>query len=156
MTRITVKTNAKVVRQGLENLAGDLPTIGRRRLRTTSERIKRKMQEYPNERPGQSRRSSHPTLGTIYRAVRYRRTGNYGRGWVIDGATNGYAIRNDVRRKGRRYSVYVGGDSKGNRQAWMHKDRWNVFKTVADVEIAKLPGDMSKDITQAARQRGLK
>ena len=155
MTRLSIKTNAKVVRQGLENFAGDVPTVGRRRLRTTSERIKRTMQEYPDERPGQSVSSSHATLGTIFRAARYRRTGNYGRSWVIDGAPNGYVIKNNATRKGKPYSMFVGGDAYGNRQAWMHKGRWHVFRDVVDKEVAKLPPEVSNDLTLAARRRGL-
>lgn len=155
MTRITVKTNANIVRQGLEDLAGDIPQVGRRRLRTTMERVKRRMQEYPGERAGQSARSSHPVLGTIIRAVRYRRTGNYGRGWVIEGADDGYAIKNNVSRKGRSYAKYVGGDAYGNSQAWMHKGRWPLLRDVVEDEVKKLPDVISKDIQLAARRRGL-
>ena len=157
MTRISIRTNnLKVVRQGLENFAGDVPTVGRRRLRTVTERIKRRLQEYPGERSGQSVRVAHGTLGTIIKAVRYRRTGNYGRGWVISNRQDGYEIRNDVRNKrGRRYARYVGGDAQGKGQAWMHKGRWGLFRTIVNEETARLPQEVSNDLSIAARKRRL-
>ena len=155
MPQITIKTTAPLVRQGLEDLAKEIPLIGRRRLRTTTNRIVRRMQAYPAERAGQSISSSHAVLGTIFRAVRYRRTGNLGRSWTVTGRDNGYTIKNDARRKGKAYGKYVVGDSQGDGQAWMHAGRWQLFRNVVDDEVSKMPPEVSGDINSAARRRGL-
>lgn len=154
MPQITIKTNAPLVRQGLEDLAKEIPLIGRRRLRTATERIKRRMQAYPEERAGQSVASSHPVLGTIFRAARYRRTGNLGRSWTIESRDKGYTIKNNASRKGREYAKYVVGDAAGDGQAWMHVGRWQLFRTVTDEEVAKLPPEILNDISVAGRRIG--
>lgn len=144
----------ELVRQGLQDLNAEVPQIGRRGIRTVMERIKRRMQAYPPERPGQSRTGSHAVLGTTYIAVRYRRTGRLGRSWVIerDGNT-GYIIKNDARnRYGRRYTRYVVGDAYGQSQAWMHQGRWQVLRDVVEEELAKLPPQIENEITMVARR----
>lgn len=145
----------ELVRQGLQDLNAEIPKIGRRGIRTVMERIKRRMQVYPPERPGQSRTGSHPVLGTTYIAVRYRRTGRLGRSWVIERNGNtGYILKNDARspRYGRRYTKYVVGDAYGQSQAWMHKGRWQVTRDVVEEEVAKLPAPIEQEITMVARR----
>lgn len=157
--QISVTTNAPLVRQGLENLTAELPKIGRRRIRTMMERVKRKMQAYPPEPAGQSVSSSHPVLGTIFHgaAGRYRRTGRLGQSWVIEdaGSGSGYKISNDASNRGRRYGHYVVGDAYGTGQAWMHQGRWQKLRDVVDEEVAKLPPEVEKEINMVARRVGL-
>lgn len=157
--QISVTTNAPLVRQGLENLTKELPQIGRRRIRTVMERIKRKMQEYPPEPSGQSISSSHSVLGTIFRgaAGRYRRTGKLGASWVIaEAGATGYKIANNATgRGGRRYGHYVVGDAYGTSQAWMHVGRWQKLRDVVDEEVAKLPPEIEQEINMVARRVGL-
>jgi len=159
MPQISVKTTAPLVRQGLENLTAEIPQIGRRRIRTVMERIKRRMQEYPPEPAGQSTASSHSALGTIFRPTkgRYRRTGNLGASWKIEeiSGSMGYTISNDAQRKGRSYGQYVVGDAYGTSQAWMHQGRWQKLRDVAEEEVDTLPEDVNNEILMVARRNNL-
>lgn len=143
----------ELVRQGMQDLNSEVPKIGRRGIRTVMDRIKRRMQAYPPERPGQSRKISHPILGTAFVAIKGR-TGRLGRSWVIERVGDtGYMIKNDARNKyGRRYGKWVVGDAYGTSQAWMHQGRWQVFRDVTEEELAKLPHDVEQEITMVARR----
>lgn len=139
MTKITIRVDGEMVRQGLEDLSAELPRIGRRRLRTFANRVVRKMQDYPPERPGQ----------------RYQRTGNLFYHWKIEETANGYAIENTATRKGRAYPQYVVGDAYGTSQAWMHTGRWSKLRDVVDQEAQTLPPEIEDDIVLVARRDGL-
>lgn len=150
--------NARLVRQGAQNLDAEIPQVGRRQIRTSLNRIIRIMQAYPPERPGQYRTGSHPILGTTYIAVRYKRTGRLGRSWVIERkGDNGYVIKNDARspKTRKRYAQYVVGNAYGAGQAWMHKGRWDVFRDVVDDEMQTLPAPINREIEMVARRNNV-
>jgi hypothetical protein len=155
--RISVKVETGLVRQGLQDLFAEVPKIGRRQIRTVMERIKRRMQEYPAERPGQSIPTAHAILGTVYQRApgRYKRTGNLGSHWYIaDFKDQGYTIGNTAEHKDKQYGRYVVGDAFGTGQAWMHKGRWQLLRDVTDEEIDKLPPEIIKEIQLVARREG--
>lgn len=153
--KLSINFNAEIVRQGLQDLAAEIPKIGRQGIRTVMERIKRKMQEYPAERAGQSVRQVHAVLGYTIVAKRYRRTGNLGSHWAIEPLKNGYAIENTAQFKGRRYGRYVVGDAYGTGQAWMHKGRWKLMRDVVEEELQELPREIEDTIEMVARREGL-
>ena len=64
---------------------------------------------YPPERPGQ----------------RYKRTGRLGRSWKVSTRGQSVVIENTAP-----YSGYVVGDGAGQRQAWTHRGRWWLGRTV--------------------------
>lgn len=157
--RLSVTVRGELVRKGLQDLTNaEAPKIGRQQMRTAMERIKRRMQVYPDEPAGQSLASSHPVLGTVYRTARgrYRRTGLLGQSWSIDEleGDKGYSLVNTAARKGRHYGVYVVGNAYGKRQAWMHQGRWQLLRTVSEEEIAKLPREILSQVSTAARRKG--
>lgn len=135
---ITLK-NAELVRKGLQDLAAEIPKIGKLQIYRAGQAIVRKMKEYPPERRGQ----------------RYIRTYRFQGGWTLTGTTNGYTIRNAWDK-----AKYVVGNAYGLEQAWMHVStdqgkRWNVFRDVQEDEINKLPEEISKEISMVARRVGL-
>ena len=139
MTQLTFRVGpgAKIVRQGLQDLAVAVPKIGRRQVRNTLERIKKIMKVYPPERSGQL----------------YTRTFKLKRGWKIQTAgPTGYTISNRARFRGRSYVKYVVGSATGTMQAWMHKGRWPLFRNVVDAEGAKLPFEIARHIRIKARK----
>jgi hypothetical protein len=139
MTQLTIKVNGELVRMGLQDLSAELPKIGRRQIRTVMNRIVRRQQAYPGERPGQT----------------YKRTGKLFYSWKIEEVENGYRISNTAARKGRSYAQYVVGDAYGTSQAWMHKGRWELTRDVVDQEIEKLPQDIEDEIIMVARRINL-
>lgn len=137
--QLSIRVNGELVRKGLQDLGAEIPKIGRQQIRFTSERIVRRMQAYPSERPGQ----------------KYRRTGRLFRSWKIDKSEDRYTIENTARgKRGRNYSHYVVGDAYGTGQAWMHRGRWVLFRNVVDAELQKLPEDVQEKILMAARREG--
>lgn len=155
--RITVTVTGELVPKGMQNLLLETPRVGRQQIRTVMERIKRRMQEYPPEPSGQSQSETHDVLGTIMRRSkgRYQRTGMLGARWAIINVDTGYRIENTAQRRGREYGIYVVGDSRGDRQAWMHKGRWQLFRGVVDEETKKLPDDVEETIRVSARKKGV-
>jgi hypothetical protein len=94
-------------------------------------RLKLRAKKYPPKRPGQ----------------KYKRTGRLGTSWKKRKAgKNTWAIINDASFKGRTYARYVVGDSKGNRQAWMHSGRWWVARDVIEENIPELRTELVKYI----------
>lgn len=135
---ITVK-NGELVRKGLQDLAAEIPKIGKLQIYRTGQAIVRKMKEYPTERRGQL----------------YIRTGRLGAGWTLTANSNGYTIRNHTP-----YTKYVVGNAYGLEQAWMHVStdqgkRWNVMRDVQEDEVNKLPPEIEKEIITVARRVGL-
>jgi hypothetical protein len=156
--RLSVQVRGTVVRKGLQDLTdAEAPKIGRQQIRTVMERIKRRMQVYPEERPGQSIAVPHSTLGTVIRSVGYRRTGLLGASWAIEDTPdrNGYRIMNTAARRGRAYALYVVGSAYGTGQAWMHRGRWQVLRTVTEEEVARLPQTIAENVSMVARRKGL-
>lgn len=154
MTRLSIQVDGTLVRQGLENLSSELPLIGRRRMRTIMERIKRRMEAYPPE-SRQSARVAHSILGYTLRANGYKRTGRLGRSWRIEAIESGYAIENRASFRGREYAGYVVGDAYGTSQARVHQGRWEKFRDVTEEELKALPSEVEQDINMVARREGL-
>jgi len=151
--KLTIQVKGELVRQGLQDLAAEIPKIGRRQIRTVTNRVVRRMQAYPGNRIPE-RTGEHPILGRII--TKHTRTGLYGRSWKIEEVASGYRIENTAARKGRQYGVYVGGDAYGNHQQWYHaKTKWLLLKDVVDEEILKLPPEIESEITTAAHRKGL-
>lgn len=139
--QITVSVKGELVRKGLQDLSAEVPKVGRQQIRAAMERIKRRMEEYPEERAGQ----------------RYKRTGRFFRSWGIDPAGEGYVLKNTAKdpRSGREYGRFVVGGARGDGQAWMHAGRWQLLRDVVDEEVEKLPGEIEELIQTVARSKGL-
>lgn len=125
--------NAELVRMGLQNLAAEVPQIGRRQIYETLQAVVRREKEYPS-RSGST----------------YKRTYTFRGGWTIEQYDLGYRILNRVP-----YGHYVVGDAFGQGQAWMHKGIWTPFRDVADEEAAKLPEAIQNELSLAIRRNNL-
>lgn len=138
--KLSIRVRTELVRQGLENLSEEMPQIGRRRIRTILERVKRIMEAYPSERPGQ----------------KYVRTGRMFKSWRIEKLANnkGYSLGNVAEFKGVSYPQYVVGDAYGTSQAWMHKGRWSNFREVTEEELEALPKAIEDEIVMVAKREG--
>lgn len=137
--RLSVQFDGEIVRKGLEALGDAVPKIGRQRIRTIMNRIVRRMQAYPPERPGQ----------------KYKRTGRLFYSWKIEEIGQGYRVENTAKRRGRGYAGYVVGNAYGTGQAWMHKGRWLLVRDVTEEELKVLPKELEGDIVMVARRGGL-
>jgi len=135
MTQLSLNVvGAELVRQGLENLAKEIPDIGRLQIYRTEQAIVRRVKIYPPPLPS------------------YTQTGNLGRGWKIAPLKMGYSIQNFVP-----YTAKVVGNAYGLEQAWMHArpGRWKKLRDISDEEVAKLPPEIDKNIQQVARRENL-
>jgi hypothetical protein len=96
-------------------------------------RITRNMEGYPPERPRQT----------------YVRTGRLGRRWNVKRLDEGYTVSNSTP-----YTKFVVGSAYGTDQAWMHVGRWQLFRDVVDMEVDKLPQEISDAVIMVARRKG--
>ena len=135
---LSIRVEGELVRKGLQDLAAEFPKIGRQQFRFASERVVRRMQAYPSQRPGQ----------------KYRRTGRMFYSWRIEGLEDRYTIENTARFRGRAYPKFVVGDAYGTGQAWMHRGRWLLFRDVVEEELDKLPPEIQDKILMVARREG--
>ena len=139
--RLSVTTNAQLVRTGLQNLTLAVPKIGRNQIWKAMQKARTRAKIYPKERLKQ----------------KYVRTFRLRDNWSIGKAgENGYMITNPTP-----YTKYVMGDAYGTSQAWMHIStdqgkRWTMTRTIIEEEIAMLPDEITAEINMVARREGLK
>lgn len=130
-----LETNAELTRQGLEDLAADLPKIGRLSLYRTAQGIYKRAGFYPGELPGQTYKRTR----TLYQSRR------------IDRTDKGYVISiNPVDKRGRSYGSYVLGLPQGGGQAAYHQGRWIPIAIITEEELQKLPPEVIKSLREAA------
>lgn len=130
--------NGVLVRTGLQNLAADIPKIGREQVYRTMQRVYKTMRVYPPPRP---------TSKYTYRlrdSVTLKK---------IDDA--GYSIEIDPVARGRHYGKYVVGDAKAASQAWMHIGHWHLFADVVEEEVQKLPSAIEEHIKRVSKGYGI-
>lgn len=136
--QLSITTNAKLVSMGLQNLAREIPRIGRGQIWKTMQRVRTRARIYPPERPLQ----------------KYVRTFRLRDNWKISKAStaeNGYTISNTTP-----YTKYVMGSAYGTEQAWMHVGRWTPTRDIMEEELALLPAEIVSEINMVARREGLK
>ena len=139
MTQLSIKvTGAEIVRQGLQDLAAEIPKIGRLQIYRTEQAIAKRLKAYWTN-------NSPPELPS------YVRTGRLARGYTITGIPNGYTLSNSTP-----YTKHVVGNAYGLDQAWMHAKpgRHTLWRDVQDEEVAKLPQEIDDAITVVARRDG--
>jgi hypothetical protein len=157
MTQLSIQVHGELVRKGLQNLADEVPKIGRLQIYQTSLRIRTGMRQ-PGAKP------THPInwasvkqLKAFYASegfgggIPHRRTDEYVNGWVIEPiGDQGYMLVNKTAG-----AQYIGGNAYGQMQSPIHRGRWPVFRDVADREVEKLPQEINEQIKMVARREGL-
>lgn len=137
---LAVSGGARIARKGLERMRAVPPVIARSRIRTALTRAKAAIIKYPPPLPRQ----------------RYRRTGTYRRAWkVTTTPTGGTLTGQAVDKRGRDYTIFVGGDYRGFRQARVHKRRWVVARDALKHELDDLPRSLDNDLVLFGRREGL-
>jgi hypothetical protein len=157
MVAIGIKViNAQIVRQGLQDLAADVPKIGRMQLYRASQNIVRDMKIYPAQPSGS----------------KYVRTYELKNSFKIERLAQGYKIINDAKtraqrarkargskrshiaRAGQMYARYVIGDNLGQGQS-QYNTHWRLIRDVTNEEIDRLIPEVSSLIHISAKQKGL-
>lgn len=140
MTQLSVSINgAEIVRKGLQDLAAEIPKVGREQIYRTMQAIVRREKEYW-------------TINVPPALPSYQRTGGFASGWIITPKDNGYSASNSWGK-----TKHVVGNAYGLEQAWMHArpGRFPLFRDVAEEEVKKLPPEVEKEISMVARRVGL-
>jgi hypothetical protein len=138
MPQISITSNAPQVKKALENLASDIPEIGRGRIYGYTQRVVKRLKEYPPKPVGS----------------KYKRTFKLRKSVMSKEIKNGYRISVDPVAKGKHYGKYPLGNAYGQGQAWMHVGRWTPMRDVADQEAEKLPKEIRDQIITVARRKG--
>jgi len=132
--------NAKIVRRGLENLAADMPLVGRLQVYRAAQDIIRIMKKYPPE-----------PAGSVY-----ERTYQFQQSWLLQRTIAGYNISaNPVDMFGNPYAGYVVGDETGGGQVSAHAGRWPKFVEVVNTRISRLPSEIELELKARIAVYGL-
>ena len=136
MTRLSITVDAKLVRQGLQDLSKEIPDIGRQGMYRAMQGIAKRMRLYW-------------TKNTPAELPSYKRTGKLSRGYVIEPLSNGYRLKNDVG-----YTGFVVGNAYGLGQAKVHRYRHPLMRDVVDQETTRLPQEIQDSIGKVAKRKG--
>lgn len=157
MPQLTVRVNGQMVRQGLQNLAADIPQVGRLQIYRASQRVQKRMKQ-PGSKPSypipwaseKQRRAFFATDG-FGGGIPHSRTNAYVDAWKIERiGDTGYQVVNRTKA-----AKYVGGNAYGLGQSQIHAGRWPLFRDVAEDELKNLPEEVAKEIRIVARRSGL-
>jgi hypothetical protein len=157
MPVIKTQTNARLVRQGLEDLKREIPRVGRARMYGALFRVMQRMKKagkrmtYPVKWASIRQRKKVMALLRKNNNLPYRRTGVYQKAYRIRRLPQGHELSNPLSR-----AKFIGGDARGNRQARMHQGRWPVLRDEVDKELQKLPSAVVEHLKLVARQKGFK
>lgn len=154
---------AELKRQGLENLAKEIPVIGAQRIYEALKRAQDQLKQpgkrvtYPIHWDSERQRRAYFASEGFGRGIPTHRTGAYERGWTIRRnpssarAQAGYSLVNRSP-----YARYVGGSAYGEGQSSIHRGRWIMVRTVVEKAVAGLPRSIEDHIGMVARREGLK
>jgi len=139
MIDVTVRVEgATVAARRLQNLAAEIPVIGRLQIYYRMIHIRSRMRKAPRRVPT------------------YARTGTLHGSWELERQSQGYRLSADpVDPWGTHYGAFVHGDASGAGQAFQHQGNWPHFKTVVDEEVKKLPPEIERYIRIEAIKQGL-
>ena len=128
---------AQGVSRGLHTFSTKLPpTIGFE-IRKIIRKAKRVFVQYPPQRPGQT----------------YVRTHRLASSWQIldvGGADIGHGLENRTP-----YARWVHGNEFGDKQAWMHLNRWPAFRPTVVGFVQEAPENVRKNLFILAASAGL-
>jgi len=148
MTTISLTVNDKQVKRSLKVLGVAGPNIVNAHITKTLEKAAKKIRTYPPK----PRTSKYKRTYTFKRSVQVKAAKRTG------GGTGSYARRatlvSDAKQRGRRYSKYVTGDSKGRGQAYMHQAGYKGrkgFRVAAD-EVEKAAKPLIRNIEKGLQQ----
>jgi hypothetical protein len=157
MTQLSVQVDGTLVRNGLQNLASDIPKVSRLTIYRTSQRIQQRMKKvgarpsYPINWASDKQRRAFFASNGFGGGIPYRRSNRYPSGWkVVQKGDTGYTVINEESA-----AQWVAGNAYGQRQSSIHAGRWPVFRDEADAEIKDLPAEIEREIVMVARRNGL-
>lgn len=154
--QMTVKVHdADLVRQWLQDLAAEVPRIGRKGIYDMMLGV-RKVMRTPGKKPtypinwdSDKQRRFVLAMLRAKNNLPYKRTDGLPRGWTIESVSNGYKLYNPAKA-----AVYLYGNFEGARQSAIHKSRHPVVQEVVEAGVRSLPGDIEKNIGYYARKKG--
>lgn len=145
---------AEIVRQGLEDLAQEIPKIGRRRIHEAMKRMQKTL-KIPKSRPG------YPIQwDSVKQRIAFFASDGFGRGipttrsgksleWQITPNGDGYTLSNPAP-----YAQYLYGRYDGSGQSRIFQGDYPLFVNVVENEITNLPEDIEEHIQYYGRSKG--
>lgn len=157
MPQLSIQVRGELVRKGLQNLANEIPKVGRLQIYRTALAIRTAMRQpgskptYPIQWASVKQMKAFFASDGFGGGIPHVRTNRYVDAWQIETiGDKGYRLANTAPG-----AKYIGGNAYGQSQAVMHQGRWPLFRDVADKEIAKLPDNISNEIKIVSRREGL-
>lgn len=154
---ISVDIQGRLVRQGLENLANEVPQIGRLGVYRialairTAMRVKGSKPGYPINWDSVKQKKAFFASDGFGGGIPHTRTDRYINTWQLERIGDiGYRVSNQSQG-----AEAIAGDVVIGRQSRIHQGRWPVFRQVVDREVQKLPAEISKEINIVTKRNGL-
>lgn len=154
--QVLVKSSAKIVRQGLEDLEDEVPKIGRNQIYHALKRARGRLVK-PGKRVNYPIRWDSPRqkikviiMLKLADNLPYRRRGDYQKGFHIVKLDDGYQLDNDSTQ-----AVYVGGDADGRHQSRIFRGRYPVIRETVDEEVGKIPSATVQHLITVAAKKGI-
>ena len=142
---------------GLQNLADEIPKIGRLQIYRTTMDIRKAMQvkgskpTYPIDWDSIKQMKAFFASDGFGGGIPHARTDEYINSWLVERLGEmGYRLVN--KSSG---AQYIGGNAYGQRQSKIHRGRWPVFRDEADKQIEKLPENIASEVKIVARRNNL-
>ena len=157
MTQLSLKVSPsmEIVRQGLQDLAAEIPKVGRLQIYQAALRAKTKLRlpgakpSYPIKWDSEKQRRAFFATDGFGAGIPTSRTDKLVNAWQIVKITDGYSLVNATP-----YTKYVQGNAYGVLGSGIHSGRWKKFRDIVDEEMEKLPQEIDDAITIVARRDG--
>ena len=156
---LVVQDDAQVVRQGLQSLGANIPTVGRLGIYRSVQRMATALHndtEAPSVRPVHwdtiRQQKKYFASDGFGRGIPTERSGNTKAAWTIIELDNGYSLYNPTDA-----ALHVYGDIDGKGQSRIHEGRQKLFSdTVAEgLFDGKLPDDVVRELRIYTANLGL-
>ena len=151
---IVVEDNAEVVRQGLQNLARDIPQVGLLGIFRAAQRALTRLHntsgspsEHPVKWDSERQRKAFFASDGFSGGIPTQRTGQTMRDWQLVRLDNGYSLYNADDA-----ASHVYGDINGKGQSSIHEGRWPLLN---DIVIEEIEAHLSDDVIAELRLYGL-
>lgn len=153
--QLSVKaTGADVVRQGLQDLAAEIPKIGRQGIYDKLLPVRTALRKpgarpsYPIKWDSERQRRFVMAMLRAMDQIPYRRQGSSSR-WELVKLDKGYRFEHPGA-----HAVYLWGDYDGSRQSRIHEGRWPAMQPLVEAAIQQMPPEIENKITYYGRSKG--
>ena len=152
--QVSITTTAPLVRMGLQNLAKEIPEVGRNQIYLKTRRIRMWLKKpgspitYPVKWDSEKQRRAYFATDGFGAGIPYRRSGKHAE-FKVEKLENGYKVSAPFPE-----CKFIYGDALGKGQSRIHQGRWPIAVDVIEAELSNLPEEVDKALQTEIRKAG--